>query len=59
MARPCIHGDVCCAYINEKGCILRSTCPNCGHYVPAPAMPGLIVDRMALIVELVVNKERG
>lgn len=59
MARPCVHGDVCRAYIREKGCILRCTCPKCEHYVPAPAIPGLTVDMMALIAELVVNNERG
>lgn len=59
MAKPCIHGDVCRAYIREKGCILRHTCPKCEHYVPAPATPGLTVAMMALIAELVVNNERG
>ena len=34
MASPCIHGDVCRAYIRERGCILRSTCPRCEHYEP-------------------------
>lgn len=39
MARPCIHGDVCRAYIREKWCILRSTCPKCEYYEPAGTMP--------------------
>lgn len=39
MVSPCIHGDVCRAYIREKGCILRSTCPRCEHYEPMHAMP--------------------
>ena len=58
MARPCIHGDVCCAYIREKGCILRCTCPKCEHYVPAPQYPGLTVDMVALLAEMVL-KERS
>lgn len=39
MAMPCIHGDVCRAYIREKCCILRSTCPKCEYYVPVGTMP--------------------
>ena len=58
MSRSCVHGDVCRAYIREKGCILRSTCPNCEHYVPAPQYPGLTVDMMALLAERVL-KERS
>lgn len=39
MARPCIHGDVCRAYMREKCCILRSTCPKCEYYEPVDKMP--------------------
>lgn len=39
MASPCIHGDVCRAYMNEKCCILRSTCPKCEYYKPVDKMP--------------------
>lgn len=38
MARPCIHGDVCRAYMREKCCILRSTCPKCEYYEPVDKM---------------------
>lgn len=41
MARPCIHGDVCRAYMREKRCILRSTCPKCEHYEPVYTTPGV------------------
>ena len=58
MSRPCIRGDVCRAYIREKRCILRSTCPNCEHYVPSTQYPGLTVEQKVLIAELVKN-ERG
>lgn len=34
MARPCIHGDVCRAYMREKRCILRGRCPMCEYYEP-------------------------
>lgn len=36
---PCIHGDVCRAYIREKCCILRTTCPKCEYYEPLHKMP--------------------
>ena len=48
MARPCIHGDVCRAYIREKGCILCSACPECVHYAPAPTTLVPTVDRRDL-----------
>ena len=31
---PCAHGDVCRAYMRERGVILRDTCPECEHYEP-------------------------
>lgn len=31
---PCAHGDVCRAYMRERGVILRDTCPDCEHYEP-------------------------
>lgn len=32
---PCVHGDVCRAYMNEKQCILRMGCPTtCEFYEP-------------------------
>ena len=32
---PCIHGDLCRAYMNEKQCILRMGCPTtCEFYEP-------------------------
>ena len=55
MSRPCIHGDVCRAYIRERKCILRSSCPKCEYYVPAPKIPGLTVDMMALLAELAID----
>ena len=41
MARPCVHGDVCRAYIREKCCILRGTCPKCEYYEPVYTKPGV------------------
>lgn len=32
--KPCAHGDVCRAYMRERGVILRDTCPDCEHYEP-------------------------
>ncbi|WP_298626355.1 hypothetical protein [uncultured Senegalimassilia sp.] len=32
--KPCAHGDVCRAYMRERGVILRDTCPECEHYEP-------------------------
>lgn len=31
---PCAHGDVCRAYMRERGVILRCTCSRCEHYEP-------------------------
>lgn len=46
MARPCIHGDVCRAYIREKRCILRGTCPRCEYYEPVDKPVDKPVDTM-------------
>lgn len=59
MARPCIYGGVCRAYIDEKGCILSNTCPKCGHYIPVPMAAELAAAVAVLSEKLFGSNERG
>ena len=35
MSKPCIHGNLCRAYLNKFGRIFSNTCPaNCKYYLP-------------------------
>lgn len=37
MSKPCIHGNLCRAYLNKFGRIFSNTCPaNCKFYAPLP-----------------------